>query len=197
MRNDELAIIDLETTGTNPHLHDVLSLAVVPFDNAEPLQLHVQCQGGKWSPFAEKNFEKFSEQWRQQAVAPAEACQHLEDYLRDTFQDSQVTIVGHNIGFDVAFLRRLAYLGGREDICGFSHRTVDTHTMLFVLNQLDIIPASALGSDGAFEYFDITVPEDDRHTALGDARATRDLYAALMEIFSNLKEGKQYRGLAL
>lgn len=193
MRTDNLAIIDLETTGTNPNVHDVLSVAIVPYEKtAEPLHIHVQCQGGEWSPFARENFKKFSKQWHDHAMAPDKACQYIENYLDNTFQSNEVTIIGHNIGFDVAFLRRLAYVGGRESIRAVSHRTVDTHTMLFLLYQMDVIPASALGSDGAFEYFDIIIPEKDRHTALGDALATRELYVVLMEAFTDLKEGKHH-----
>jgi DNA polymerase III subunit epsilon len=107
----------------------------------------------------------------------------IEEYVRTTFGGEEVTLVGHNIGFDVAFLRKLAFEGGREQLAGISHRALDTHTLLYVLALENRIPVSATKSDGAFRHFGIQVPPSKRHTALEDARATRALLLAILDLY--------------
>jgi DNA polymerase III epsilon subunit-like protein len=109
-------------------------------------------------------------------------CEKIERYLSSVFPGEAVTPVGHNVGFDVAFLRKLAFLGGRNEITAISHRALDTHTMLYLLHLKGRVPPSALSSDGAFEYFGIRVPDNERHTALGDALATRELVLRIFEM---------------
>jgi|HubBroStandDraft_4_1064222.scaffolds.fasta_scaffold52650_3 DNA polymerase-3 subunit epsilon len=181
-----LFVVDLETTGTNPFLHEVLSVGIAPLDpNAEPRVFYVDCDpdSSAWTSFAKANFKKFEFEWRLGARSPARVCGDIQSYL-ESICGGSATAVGHNIGFDMAFLRKLAFRGERTDLCGFSHRALDTHTMLYLLNLKGVIPASALTSDGAFQHFGISVPEADRHTALGDVIATRMLALQLIQLFS-------------
>jgi hypothetical protein len=85
----------------------------------------------------------------------------------------------------MAFLAKLAALAGQEGFAGLSHRSVDTHTLLFLLCLMGDIPSSALTSDGAFDYFGIRVPDEIRHTALGDALATSKLLLNLLPLVSD------------
>ena len=45
---------------------------------------------------------------------------------------------------------------------------------------------SACTSDGAFAYFDIEIPEEQRHTALADAIATHELLQKILRLFADL-----------
>lgn len=181
-----LVVIDLETTGTNPFVHDVLAIGLVPvFDIGEPTEIYIrpnQMQELQWTNHARKHFEKYAMPWKANAVSPFDACEAIEQYIEKELSLKQITPVGHNVAFDVAFMRKLAFLGKREELSGVSHRGVDTHTLLFTLFLKGIIPSSALTSDGAFRHFGIDVPDYVRHTALGDALATRDLFLRLLEI---------------
>lgn len=183
LRNTDLVVVDVETSGVNPFRNDVLAIAFVPLaKDKEPLEVYVDAESIVWAEQAMKIFRNYEPQWEKNKVPPSTACDLLECYLATTFDGRPVTPLGQNIGFDVAFLRKLAYLGGREQLRGLSHRAVDTHTMLYVLSLQGRLPKSALSSDGAFQHFGIEVHKGSRHTALGDALATRELALRLFEL---------------
>mgnify|MGYP001608867504 CR=1 FL=1 len=90
-------------------------------------------------------------------------------------------LVGHNVGFDYSFLKQLVATTGHERLPKLSHRSVDTHSLLRCLAWLGRIPVSACSSDGALAHFGIDVADGERHTALGDARATLRLTEAIFD----------------
>lgn len=178
-----LVIVDLETSGVNPFNHDVLALALVPLNSALPPHVvFVKPPEIRWSDYARANFAKFAAEWERGAVPPVEACASIESYLARTFGGQMATPIGHNIGFDVAFLRKLAFLAHRDELPGLSHRAIDTHTLLYVLASAGRIPPSAVTSSGAFEHFGIRVSDSMRHTAFGDAVATRELFCRIVQL---------------
>ncbi|EXI78199.1 MAG: DNA polymerase III subunit epsilon [Candidatus Accumulibacter appositus] len=182
LNNRDLVAIDVETSGTNPFRHDVLAVGLVPLNRELPSALvYVRPGATEWNDFARQNFERFSSEWEAGALVPHEACDAIEAYLAETFGGRTATPIGHNVGFDLAFLRRLAFLGGREQLDGLSHRAIDTHTLLYLLTVQGKIPEDAITSDGAFRYFGITVADRLRHTALGDATATSELVKRVFE----------------
>lgn len=177
-----LVVIDLETTGTNPFCHDVLAVGLVPLiEDVSPCVVYVRPREMQWSQYAKANYERFAAVWESNAIPPAAACEAIERYLTQVFRGETVTPVGHNVGFDVAFLRKLAFLAGKNEPEAISHRALDTHTMLYLLFLKGQVPSSALSSDGAFKHFGIQVPEGARHTPLGDALATRELVLRLLD----------------
>jgi DNA polymerase III epsilon subunit-like protein len=176
-------VVDVETSGVNPFIHDVLAVGLVPLaSEIEPCTVYVRPSEVKWSAYARANFAKYAQVWETEAVAPSVACAMIESYFARIGRGEKVTLIGHNIGFDLAFLRKLAFLAGKDEIAGASHRALDTHTILYLLHLGGQIPADAVTSDGAFRHFEINVPERLRHTAIGDAVATRDLFQKLLQL---------------
>lgn len=185
-RNRNLVVVDVETTGTNPFRHQVIAIACVPFmKDIPPLEIYVKHEQLRWSEYARKQFDRYTFKWTTNSISAVEACDRFEQYLSVHYPGENVTLIGHNIGFDIAFLRKLAFDGGRDEIAGVSHRAVDTHTMLYVLYEQGRLPSSALTSDGAFKHFGIGMPESERHTALGDALATKTLATKLFELLAS------------
>ncbi|MBY0473653.1 MAG: 3'-5' exonuclease [Nitrosomonas sp.] len=188
--SNNIVVIDLETSGINPFQDEVLSVAIVPLTlPAPPCVVYVRPQHDEihWSQFAKENFKKFAANWKEKAVPAVVALEKIEQYLNQTFGQGCVTAIGHNVGFDVAFIRKLVFLAGKNELPGISHRALDTHTMLYLLYLNGHLPASALSSDGAFEYFGIKISESNRHTALADALATRELVLKLLELLISTK----------
>ncbi|TRO32681.1 3'-5' exonuclease [Pseudomonas sp. ALS1131] len=180
-----LAILDLETSGINPNKHSVLEIGIIPLlEGIPPFHAYVKNEEIIWSDFAKENFQKISEEWNAQSTPPREAVQKLSDYLEENFPSKEITLIGHNIGFDISFLKKLAFDSGIDEIPGISHRVIDTHTLLFVLMSQGKLPESALTSSGAFSHFNISPPESIRHTALGDATATRELFKKISRLLN-------------
>lgn len=178
-----LVVIDLETSGVNPNKHSVLEIGVCPLDkNIKPFHVYVRSHNIIWSDFARKNFSNFSSEWEDKSVSPKEAVTMLGDYFAKFFGGQKVTAIGHNIGFDMSFLKKIAYEAGLDEIPFLSHRALDTHTLLYLLYKMGRIPEAALSSDGAFSFFEINVAKGKRHTAIGDAEATKKM---VIKIFDN------------
>ena len=179
----DIVVLDVETTGTNPVIHDPVSVAFVPLaDHLPTLSLAIRPPSPVWSEYAAANFSRFRSEWAHSALSPTEALVQAEQYLGRICEGRDAIVVGHNVGFDLAFLRKLATYSGKEDVTGISHRSVDTHSILFAAWLLGRIPEEALTSDGAFHYFQIIVPPEARHTALGDAIATKALFIRILEL---------------
>ena len=93
-----------------------------------------------------------------------------------------ITLVGHNVAFDRAFLQAWMTANGRSFEPRFSHRVIDTHSLAAALRDAGRLPLERLGSDALFAHFGIQVPPEARHTALGDALATFELHWKLQEL---------------
>lgn len=179
----KLVAIDVETSGINPFRHQILSLALVPLDpSRSPLELYVNEGEPEWQRTAADYFEKSRAVWEAYGRSASEACAALSSYIETVFGD-HITVVGHNVGFDVAFLRQLAFQAGLDQMPLMSHRVIDTHTILYLLHLSGMIPEDALSSDGAFRHFGIRPQACARHTALGDALATRELFMRVLELW--------------
>jgi len=107
------------------------------------------------------------------------------EFLTENFaKDEKITLVGHNIGFDIGFLKALFKKHNRKFDQYFSHRSVDTASILFFLYLSGRIKNKVISSDAAFKEFAISVPS--RHSALGDCLATAELFNRLLKLEQNI-----------
>ena len=187
MNPSNLVAVDVETSGLNPFTHQLLAVGLCPFRNSvAPTTIYVRHNKIAWSPQASRFFERYQADWEREAVEPAKAIKRIEAFFANVSANRPAQLVGHNVAFDLGFLKQLASQGGKDELEGVSHRTLDTHTMLFLLNQLGLIPSAAMTSDGALKHFGVVVDDSKRHTALGDAIATRQLLQAIFELFGQV-----------
>jgi DNA polymerase III subunit epsilon len=179
---NQLVIVDVETSGTDPLKHQILSAAFVPFNNHKtPFEIYIRPSINiEWNAVAYSYFQNYKTEWETKAVSPQEAFKQITNYL-ETFDCNELTLVGHNVAFDIAFLRQIPAWSGFEKFQKLSHRTLDTHTLLKVLEWLDKVPRNSNSSSSAFEAFKIDIATRERHTALGDAVATRTLFEKVLE----------------
>jgi len=186
----KLLVVDTETGGADPNRHSILSLAAVVWENGEIRgEVEILVAEGDLVVTAralEINRIDLVAHARE-AVAPREALSLLLDfvakhYRRELDEGEQVTLAGHNVGFDLGFLKRLCRLAGAEFPSVFSHRVLDTASVLRFLSLTELLPGKTVSSDGAFEYFGIAIEAETRHSALGDARATAQLLTRLVQL---------------
>jgi DNA polymerase-3 subunit epsilon len=184
-----LLVIDTETSGLDPARHSVLALAAVVWDDGRitgSFETHV------WEPEMEVDPESLAInqidlQWLQrEGHSPAAAVGAFEAFLDKAFpatkNNEKVRLVGHNLGFDLPFLKALYAKAGCEYARRFSHRSIDTASILGALIVAGRLGLPEAGSSAAFTYFGIAPATDRRHTALGDAIATAHLLTRLVEL---------------
>jgi DNA polymerase III alpha subunit (gram-positive type) len=136
-----------------------------------------------WTDPGRRYFAAYQNRWEALAVSASEAYDRVSSFC-DALPCREVKVVGHNVGFDMAFLKKLIFDANRGPLPKLSHRSVDTHTLLQALVWLGRIPEICTTSDGALRHFCIDIPERDRHTALGDARAAVRLLNRIAQEFA-------------
>jgi DNA polymerase III epsilon subunit-like protein len=173
-------VIDVETGGLDPQQHAILSLGVVALDTASghttALELLINDPHGDVTEQAIRKNRLDPAQVRRTGLSPGEAVRRLEDFVLPHLQAGQrAVLAGHNVAFDVAFLRRLYRLAAAEDDFNarYGYRTVDLHSAYMLLAEAGLVPWLARASLDAIA-FSLGVPQDPdkRHTALGDALTT-------------------------
>jgi DNA polymerase-3 subunit epsilon len=195
----KLLVIDTETGGVDPDRHSILSLAAVVWEDGE---IHGEVE----ILVAERDLVVTARALEinridlvahsRQAIAPREALALLQEFVAKHYRQElaageQVVIAGHNVGFDVGFLKRLCRIAGAEFPSAFSHRVLDTASVLRFLSLAGLLPAAAVASSGAFDYLGISIQAEKRHSALGDARATAELLTRLVELVASPRDRLQ------
>jgi len=184
-----LLVLDTETGGLDSHIQSILSVGGVvineKFDIIGEFEIYIK----EDEIVAEQralDINKIDLRWlRDNGKSPVDAVMEMRKFLDKYFKPGEkIPLVGHNIGFDVNFVKRLyrkSGLGliGYEET--FSHRTLDTAGIIRFLTLAGKIQLKSAGSDEAFNHYGIMLTEKERHTALGDARATAILLKRLVE----------------
>ena len=181
---DKLLFIDTETGGLDPNQHSLLSIAMVVWQNMEIFEsLEIFINDGKLNVTDEAlEINKIDlEKHKDISLSPRGAISKIFDFLNKHFDASEkITVAGHNINFDVNFLRFFLTQNNENFSKHFSHRFIDTSSILYYLYLSGNLKYKVLSSSDAFALFGISV--EGRHTALGDAIATAKLYTNLLEL---------------
>lgn len=179
-----LVFIDTETGGLDPEKHSLLSIALVVWKRDEGIiaskELFIKSQEYSFTKEAQK-INKFDKaQHEINALEPKDVISQIELFLSKYYPAlKEIELAGHNTQFDVAFLKTFLKQNNRSFNQLFSHRIVDTYSLLKLLTDAALIPEGINSSAKAFSYYKIKV--ENRHSALGDAIATANLYAKMVE----------------
>ncbi len=178
--------LDTETGGLDPRSHSLLSLGLVVGDASgveDSLEILIKHEPYVLTGGGMKVNRIDLARHHEAALSPPDALNQLDEFLNRNFPaKARVTLVGHNVAFDHAFLSEFLLAAGRDPEGRFHHRIVDTHSIASGLRDAGKLTLQRLSSDSLFEHFDIQVPPEKRHTALGDSLATFELYWKLVEL---------------
>jgi DNA polymerase III epsilon subunit-like protein len=179
-----LLFIDTETGGLNPCRHSLLSLAMVIWEDMEIIDSQeILINDGILSVTAEAlSINRIDMEKHKQSARPSsEAIEKILLFIRKHFpRQEKITLAGHNVHFDADFLRIFLSRNKKNFSEFFSHRIIDTSSILYYLYLSGHIKHKAISSDEAFELFGIEV--EGRHTAIGDAVATALLFTKLLDL---------------
>ncbi len=183
-------VIDTETGGLDASVHSLLSLGGVVWENGvqkAECEVLIREDTFRVTPEAMEVNRIDLVTHAKKAQKPKDAWDRFVTFLWENFYptsmhpEEKIIPVSHT-KFDIDMVKRLHRMVDDKFENYFSHRQIDTASILLSLNTAGRIPDWAVNSTGAFKYFGIEVPIADRHTALGDARATADLFTKLVEL---------------
>ena len=187
-----LLIFDTETGGLSPVKHSLLSLGAVIWQDGNII--------GEFSvDIAERKISVESAamainridltKHALTAQSPLIAVQRFEEFISTAFPHGQrIPLAGHNVNFDIGFLKRL-YRQTRKDYeARFSHRAIDTASVMGFLMLSGRLNLANPGLDAGLKHFGVKFIRSKRHSALEDARATALLLNALIEFEQRKKD---------
>lgn len=185
----KFVVIDTETGGLDPSRHSIASLGAVVWA-AGKVGPESEIFILEPDPFIAKRTVKYHgitvERLEKIGLNPAEAVKKFHLFLKKHYgqigRKRKISLAGHNVSFDIGFLRRLYGLASYDYEEFFSHHVLNTVSIIrFLTVAGKIAPAGASLKD-ACNYFDIKVKSKKPHKALGDARATALLLSRLIAL---------------
>lgn len=184
---ESIVFIDTETGGTNPQKHSLLSVGLVAWNQKDGIvatrEIFIKSKEYIFTKEAKKLNKFDQEQHETIAISHRAAIKEIRDFcISNTAKTKEIQVAGHNIQFDVAFLKKMFEEQNRSYNSLFSHRMIDTFSILKYLKDAGKIDVDQISSAKAFKLFNIMV--NGRHSALGDAVATAKLYEALIKVIS-------------
>lgn len=186
--NERYAFIDTETGGIIPGKHSLLSIGIVVWDLAEGIiaqkefyikskRYNVTKEAKKINKFDRENHNKVAEE-------PNIVIEKMLSFLYEYFpRDTFIPLAGHNVQFDINFLKEFLKKQNRSYNQYFSHRVIDTYSVYKTLILSRLISENINSSHDAFSYFNIKVEQ--RHNALSDCVATVKLYESMIQLIKH------------
>jgi len=168
-----MIVLDVETTGLDPMKHSIIEIGALDFSNPQN-QFYEKCQIRKGAEIDSKALEinGYSES---QCQDPNKASleQILINFINWLDKIEDKTIAGHNVDFDISFLKDSIKRFNIEFNFGF--RKVDQHSLIYAhhLKSLKKIPLknnlSNLGGDKIMEYVGLPT-EPKPHSGINGAK---------------------------
>lgn len=183
MKTDKILFIDTETGGLDPIENSLLSIGLVVWQDYRILdKIEILINDGKLN--VTENALQINniniERHKNIALIPKDAITLMDAFLSKHFSRfEKITLAGHNINFDINFLKAFLLTNGISFGERFSHRSIDTSSILYFLYLAGKLEANINSSSSAFNKFNIQI--SDRHTALADALATAELFSKLLK----------------
>lgn len=191
-----MIVLDVETTGTDPQKHSLVSIGALDFKNPKE-RFYEECRiwdGAHIDPVA-LQVNGMSEESIRDSLKQSEA-DLVFNFLKWADSRESMLIFGHNVDFDVSFVKASASRGGL--LAPLSKRIIDLHSVCLahMLKRGIEIPIknrkSDLDSDKVMEYVGIPTepkPHIGINGAIWEAEAfSRLIYGrSLLEEFSKFK----------
>lgn len=176
MDKHNLAFIDIETTGLNVFIHEIIEIGCVLVNSSlnviEEFEIKVKPENIKIADKISLKINHYKEKDWKDAISLKEAMEILGQKTTDSI------MVGHNIPFDAFFLDK-AFFETKVEKKFFHYYMLDTVSIAFAKLK-DNKDITKFTLHELCEFFDIQ--NKDEHSALSDARATFKLYKKLMSL---------------
>lgn len=193
MRKD-ICFIDFETTGNDLYNDYPIQLGAVLLsspDNRILREFDSLIRPPNNASMSETAFRIHGYQIEDLKDAPAS-----HDVLKLFFDQMKLeySFGGWNIAFDVGFFRRMCYETGYiREYKAISHRHMDVQSIVRGLVDAGLLPDNVESLGSFCEFAGIKRPK--RHSALGDARITAEIYVYLIRKLCGQSPAFAYKGV--
>lgn len=178
-----MIIVDVETTGIDPRRHAIVSVGALEFENPENT-FYAECQIFESAEITQEalTINGFTEAEITDSKKPTQAVT-LQKFLLWTRGCEERTLAGHNVHFDLYFLKFSAL---REELdWDIADRIIDTHSLVYqhLVSSGKQPPAknNRSGINSLFVQDYVGLPgQSAPHNALTDARWTAEAISRLL-----------------
>ncbi len=171
LRDICVVAFDTETTGLDPARDDVVQVGAVRVVNGKIVpgeRFDALVNPGRPIPKVSADVHGITDAMVSDAPPFRQVCKAFHGFATDA------VFLAHNAPFDMAFLRR----EGERSGLAFDHPVLDTvHMSAIVFGGSEEHTLDALCAR-----LNIKIPDEDRHTAIGDALATAQAFIAMLPI---------------
>lgn len=175
--------VDIETTGLDCTKHNILSVGIaivnVEKDNLEfidkieiPVVYENYCVDEKALQINKINLETHT------GKTPLEAVDTIIEFLTKNEMMNK-PICGHNINFDIGFLKKL-FSSDKTYTYPFHYHKIDVMSILFYLQDKGSMPTNVRTLKALCNHFKIT--REKEHSALEDAMSSARTYYRLLNV---------------
>jgi len=183
----KIIVVDTETGGLDAGTKSILSLGAVILEDDSVIdefytvicedEIFADAQALKVNGFTVGRIKEIG-------VSPAKAVDQFISFLSKHNLTRRATLAGHNVGFDIGFLKRLFRLAGKEAKYDqlFSFRTIDTQAVAQLLQMAGRITVKSTSLDSLCKACGVTIRDGVVHNAAEDARATAVLFTGFLDM---------------
>ncbi len=178
-----MLVVDVETTGTDPRKHSILSIGAVDFSNPQN-EFYEECAAFPEAHVADDALE-VNGRPKDKVFDPTlkSEAEIVKDFLAWMAKSPDHTFMGQNPSFDISFIRAAAERAHID--ASIPHRSIDLHSLCFAHMEKRGVPfplknnRSDLNSDKIMEYVGIP-PEVRPHIAINGARIEAEAFSRLL-----------------
>lgn len=183
-------VADVETTGLDSHLNDVIELSLLRlsdgeqktwclkpfnFNTIDPVSLRIN--GHKLEDITHQ-----TKLGRETYLEPSKVIIEIENWvMNDDASTNNRVLCGQNIAFDKGMLDQLWNKCDSKDSMPFGRRTIDTMQIEFFLDWCQGTMAEGYSLNNLIKKYG--VKNDKAHTAAADVRATKEVFEKQVEFF--------------
>lgn len=195
--DDKILFIDLETTGTDPDTHMITQIAAEYYVGGQKQKDFFTKVKAIPQPGTAVSLEalKITKQSLQDTMTngkdEAEALMEFVDWLLE-LDTSKLCICGHNVNFDINFIKALFKKYRLEQFDRVvSYRVEDTCSLARSMQKAGLLPLDAVGLGKLSSSLGISIPKGEHlHNAATDVKITAKIYYRLLDILKSLAQGE-------
>lgn len=184
----KILYFDVETTGTNPAIHEIIQFAgIIEIDGKIIEEVNYRCQPEKWGNISDDALAvtKITREELQGFEKPGAIFYKIraffENHVNKYDKADRLYPAGHNVNFDLNFLQQFWKKYGDHWGTGSyqNWRALDSRVFANFMIYAGKLPVDNVKLQTLCEHFDIEIKA---HDALSDIRATRLLIHKMLKM---------------